>query len=191
MLVTFLAIAVPLAVRAAATASPGLARRHRWSASSPARSSPPAALGKARTRTGANRARLMIAAGATLTFGAAIVLIGLGALPGADPVLGTVTRVLALVSGIGYLIAFLPPRWLRRVFSATAAQSVTERLLRAPVESPEQVWQTYAEIMRVQTGADAVAVLMPRADGQLAQAAYAGPPAAAPRRTRAPPTSPR
>ena len=103
----------------------------------------------------------------------------------------TANRVLALVSGFGYLVAFVPPRWLRRMFSATAAQSVTERLLRAPVESAEQVWQIYAEIMRVQTGADAVAVLMPRADGMLAPAAYAGPPMPHPRRARAAPTSPR
>ena len=33
-----------------------------------------------------------------------------------------------------------------------------EKLLRAETASPEEVWQTYAEIMRVQTGADAVAV---------------------------------
>jgi signal transduction histidine kinase/DNA-binding response OmpR family regulator len=135
---------------------------------------------KARTRTGANRARLTIAAGATLAFGGMIVLLGVAALPGTSPVFDTANRVLALISGLGYLVAFLPPRWLRRAFSATAAQSVTERLLRAPVESPEQVWQNYAEIMRVQTGADAVAVLMPRSDGTLAQAAYAGPPINAP-----------
>jgi signal transduction histidine kinase/DNA-binding response OmpR family regulator len=131
---------------------------------------------KARTRTGANRARLMTAAAATIAFGAMIVFIGLGAFPRADPTLSTVSRVLALISGLGYLAAFVPPRWMRRMFSASAAQHITERLLRAPVESPEQVWQTYAEIMRVQTGADGVAVLMPRPDGQLAQTAYAGPP---------------
>ncbi|MFI6072966.1 response regulator [Actinoplanes sp. NPDC051343] len=130
---------------------------------------------KARTRTGANRARLITAALATIVFGAMIVFIGLGAMPHANPSLPTVSRVLALISGVGYLVAFVPPRWLRRMFSATAAQEITERLLRAPVESPEQVWQTYADIMRVQTGSDAVAVLMPRADGQLAQVAYAGP----------------
>jgi signal transduction histidine kinase/CheY-like chemotaxis protein len=131
---------------------------------------------KARTRTGANRARLMTAAGATIAFGGMIVLLGIGSLPDTDPAYDTANRVLALISGIGYLVAFLPPRWLRRAFSASAAQSVTERLLRAPVESPEQVWQIYAEIMRVQTGADAVAVLMPRPDGLLAPTAYAGPP---------------
>ncbi|GID95390.1 response regulator [Amorphoplanes digitatis] len=137
-------------------------------------------LGKARTRSGANRARLMTAAFATLAIGAMIVLLGIGSLHGADSGFRTASRVLALVSAAGYLIAFLPPRWLRRAFSASAAQSVTERLLRTPVESPEQVWQTYAEIMRVQTGADAVTVLMPCADGLLAPAAYSGPPTAAP-----------
>ncbi|MEU4214619.1 response regulator [Actinoplanes sp. NPDC026623] len=136
--------------------------------------------GKARTRSGANRARLMTAAFATLTFGATIVLLGIGSLDGADSAFRTASRGMALVSAVGYLIAFLPPRWLRRAFSASAAQSVTERLLRTPVESPEQVWQTYAEIMRVQTGADAVTVLMPRADGMLAPAAYSGPPIATP-----------
>ncbi|OJF09921.1 response regulator [Couchioplanes caeruleus] len=136
--------------------------------------------GKARIRTGANRARLTIAAGATLAFGLMIVLIGVASLPGADPAFGAVNRVLALASGIGYLIAFVPPRWLRRAFSATAAQSVTERMLRAQVSSPAQVWQTYAEIMRVQTGADAVAVLMPRSDGLLSPTAYSGPPITTP-----------
>jgi signal transduction histidine kinase/DNA-binding response OmpR family regulator len=132
--------------------------------------------GKARTRSGANRARLMTAAGATLAFGMMIVLLGVGSLPGTDPGFDTANRVMALVSGVGYLVAFLPPRVVRRLFAASAAHSVTERLLRAPVESPEQVWQIYAEIMRTQTGADAVAVFMPRPDGVLAPTAYAGPP---------------
>jgi signal transduction histidine kinase/CheY-like chemotaxis protein len=135
---------------------------------------------KARSRTGANRARLITAAVATIIFGTMIVFIGLGAMAGPESSLPTVSRVLALVSGLGYLVAFVPPHWLRRMFSAIAAQEITERLLRAPVESPEQVWQTYVEIMRVQTGADAVAVLMPRADGQQTQVAYAGPPIARP-----------
>ncbi|MEV6595308.1 response regulator [Actinoplanes sp. NPDC051346] len=132
--------------------------------------------GKARIRTGANRARLTIAAGATLAFGVMIVLIGIGSLPGADPAFSVISRMLALASGICYLIAFVPPRWLRRAFSAMAAQSVTERLLRAQVSGRAEVWQTYADIMRVQTGADAVAVLMPRSDGLLTPTAYAGPP---------------
>jgi signal transduction histidine kinase/CheY-like chemotaxis protein len=135
---------------------------------------------KARTRTGANRARLSIAAAATAAFGVTMVLLGIGAAPDTHPAFDAANRTLALLCGIGYLAAFLPPRWLRRGFSALAAQSVTERLLRAPADSPGQVWQTYADIMREQTGADAVAVLVPRPDGMLAETAYAGPPIAAP-----------
>ncbi|GIE27247.1 hypothetical protein Ait01nite_002920 [Actinoplanes italicus] len=126
--------------------------------------------GEARTRTGANRARLVIAAGATLVFGLMIML-----RVSPDPSTRNASIVLALVSAMGYLIAFQPPHWLRRLFSAAAAQSVTERLLRAPAGSPEQVWQTYAEIMRAQTGADAVAVLLHDDDGTLNRIAYSGP----------------
>jgi signal transduction histidine kinase len=138
----------------------------------------PAALlyGKARTRAGANRARLMTAAAATLAFALMVVFIGLNGVWRGHPALLAISRVLALASGAGYLVAFLPPRWLRRVFSASAAHRVTERLLRAPVESSAEVWQLYAGLMREQTGADAVAVFMPRPDGHLVQAAFAGPP---------------
>jgi signal transduction histidine kinase/CheY-like chemotaxis protein len=131
--------------------------------------------GKARRRTGANKARLGIAAAATLTFGGMVALTGVGTLTKSDILTGA-GRLLAVVSALGYLVAFAPPRWVRRVFSAVTVQRVTEQLLRAPVESPEQVWQIYAEIMRVQTGADAVGVLMPRPDGQLATIGYSGPP---------------
>jgi signal transduction histidine kinase/CheY-like chemotaxis protein len=140
--------------------------------------------GKARTRRGANRARLTIAAGATVAFGGMVVLLGISTQPAVNPNYELGSRLLALISGLGYLAAFVPPKWLQRAFSAIAAQSVTERLLRAPVESPEQVWQIYAEIMRVQTGADAVAVLMPRSDGQLATTGYSGPPIETPEELR-------
>ncbi|GAA2544298.1 hypothetical protein GCM10010435_10990 [Winogradskya consettensis] len=131
--------------------------------------------GKARTRTGANRARLTAAAATTLLFAAMISLLGATAIIQKEDQFLAPYRALGLICSIGYLIAFAPPRWLRRAFSATTAQSVSERMLRAQVDSAEEVWQTYADIMRVQTGADAVAVLMPRSDGLLAPIAYAGP----------------
>ncbi|MEV6298715.1 ATP-binding protein [Actinoplanes sp. NPDC051861] len=122
---------------------------------------------EAHARTGANRARLMIAAAATAVLGLMILL--------RRYPLFDVSLILALISALGYLVAFLPPRWLRRLFATTAAHSVTERLLRAPAESAEQVWQTYAEIMREQTGADAVAVLLPDPEsGELRRIAYDG-----------------
>ncbi|MEV0897392.1 response regulator [Actinoplanes sp. NPDC049802] len=127
--------------------------------------------GEARGRTGANRARLMNAAGATVVFGL-VILLRFGP---SDSPQRALSVVVALGSALGYLVAFQPPRRLRRHFSALAAQSVTERLLRAPADSPERVWQTYAEIMRVETGADAVAVLLPGADRTYHRIAYAGP----------------
>ncbi|WP_306205581.1 response regulator [Actinoplanes sp. RD1] len=133
-------------------------------------------LSKARRRTGANRVRLTVAAATALTSVAMVVVLVLAVTHPLDERFVTAYRVIALVCAAGYLVAFAPPKWLRRAFSALAAQSVTERLLRAEVESPEEVWQTYAGIMREQTGADAVAVLMPRPDGMLATAAYSGPP---------------
>jgi len=132
--------------------------------------------GKARTRAGANRARLMIAAAATLAFAVFIFFVGLYGVWHGHPVLLTVSRLLALASGLGYLFAFLPPRWLRRVFAGSAAHRVTELLLRAPAESSAEIWQLYADRMREQTGAGAVAVFMPRPDGQLDRTAFAGPP---------------
>jgi signal transduction histidine kinase/DNA-binding response OmpR family regulator len=124
--------------------------------------------GEARIRTGANRARLMVAAGATVAFGCVILLRG-------HSPLRALSMALALISALGYLIAFQPPRWLRRAFAAAAARLVTERLLRAPAGSPDRVWQTYAEIMRDQTGADAVAVLLHSPQGAYARIAYSGP----------------
>ncbi|WP_067505076.1 response regulator [Actinoplanes sp. TFC3] len=131
--------------------------------------------GKACTRTGANRARLTIAAATTVLFAMMISTLAIGTVHDNDEALIGTYRTLGLICGLGYLIAFAPPRLLRRAFSASTAQSVSEKLLREPVDSPEQVWQTYAEIMRLETGADAVSVLMPRPDGRLAPIAYAGP----------------
>ncbi|AGL20309.1 hybrid sensor histidine kinase/response regulator [Actinoplanes sp. N902-109] len=132
-------------------------------------------LGKARTRTGANRARLTVAAATTVLFAVMILVLATATVRDNDPRLIGAYRSLSFFCGVGYLIAFAPPRLLRRAFSATTAQSVSEKLLLEPYESPPQVWQGYADIMRMETGADAVSVLMPRADGLLAPIAYAGP----------------
>ena len=63
------------------------------------------ALRQGATRTGANRARLMIAAGATVVFGVMIVLIGIGALPNTSPACdaGNGART---GQRLGYLVAF-------------------------------------------------------------------------------------
>lgn len=98
-------------------------------------------------RTGAPRARLWLAAAATALFAVAILLAGAG---GGDLELAQefrqAARLVALISAVGYLLAFTPPGWARRAWSAHAAYDVVRRLLQAPPDtSAAQVWQRYAE----------------------------------------------
>lgn len=76
-------------------------------------------------RRGAHRVRLVLAGLATACFGLAIVLSGLGSAAnggaGGGPVILVTGRVLALVAALGYLGAFLPPRWLTRFFHRAGA----------------------------------------------------------------------
>ncbi|HEX8630327.1 MAG TPA: response regulator [Catenuloplanes sp.] len=118
--------------------------------------------GQAATRTGASRARLLTAALATGVFAAAIVAAGAGAGdPRAAAVAGQVAQGLALVSALGYMVAFAPPRWLRRVWSSRAAYALVRRLLDAPPgEAAEATWHRYAETVCAATGADAAVVLL-------------------------------
>ncbi|MFI5842216.1 response regulator [Catenuloplanes sp. NPDC051500] len=144
--------------------------------------------GVARRRSGSSRTRLWIAAGSTIAFAGVVVLMGLAAItapyqppPPAPQTTSPVSpfsvaaRVLAVACGAGYAAAFLPPAWLRRMWSAITLQNVTERLLGAPAtETAPQIWQRYAEMMRAESAADAVVVLARRSDGQVDQIAYAG-----------------
>jgi PAS domain S-box-containing protein len=72
-----------------------------------------------RRRIGVARARLATAALATGLFGFAILVTGVAsaAAPAGAPANANVqvmTRLIALAAGLGYLFAFVPPRWLRR-----------------------------------------------------------------------------
>ena len=79
---------------------------------------------------GAARYRLLIAAGSTLLF--ATVFLAAGAAiggPNAAAVGNAAARVLALVAGIGYVLAFMPPRALRRIWQSGAGYRFTQQLL--------------------------------------------------------------
>lgn len=85
----------------------------------------------ARRRAGASRTRLLIAALATALLGLAVVVllaVGLVAAPGsaASTATNAIARVMALVSALGYLVAFAPPRALRRL----SQQSIVYDFLR-------------------------------------------------------------
>jgi signal transduction histidine kinase/CheY-like chemotaxis protein len=129
-----------------------------------------------RNRSGSSRIRLHAAAAATALFAVALLVVSIPAfLPTARSWGGPVGRMIALVSVFGYLLAFLPPRWLRRVWSAGALYTVGQRLLRATAtESPQQIWQLYAETAREVCGADAAVVLVSAGPAQVREVAAAG-----------------
>ncbi|WP_239163667.1 hybrid sensor histidine kinase/response regulator [Paractinoplanes rishiriensis] len=76
-------------------------------------------------------------------------------------------RVLALVSGLLYLVAFVPPRWLRRTWAQSATHAVIRRLLAVPANESTRTWLTYCQDATAVLGADVVVVLMPTVDHQV------------------------
>jgi signal transduction histidine kinase/CheY-like chemotaxis protein len=117
---------------------------------------------EARRRTGAPRTRLLLAAAATAVFAAAILAAGAGSAdPDAAGTASEVARAVALVSAVGYLLAFLPPLWLRRIWSIRAAYTLVQRLLAIPAGEPASaVWHRYAQAVRSATTTDATLVLL-------------------------------
>jgi len=125
--------------------------------------------GEARLRTGSPRVRLAAAALATVLFALAIVAAGAGAADvAAARAAGDAAVGLALLAAVGYLVAFLPPAWLRRMWGATTAYAYSQQLSRAPAEEPvEALWRSLCEAACQATGSDAAAVLRPDADGSV------------------------
>ncbi|MEV6596682.1 response regulator [Actinoplanes sp. NPDC051346] len=129
-------------------------------------------------RAGAARTRLCFAAAATALFAVAILLAGART---GDPETAQrvrqVTRLLALVSALGYLMAFAPPAWARRAWSNRAAYDVVRQLLQAPADVPaSQTWQCYAQAVRRATSSRGVVVLTSTAEGTVNEVARAGVP---------------
>ncbi|MFI1994077.1 PAS domain S-box protein [Actinoplanes sp. NPDC020271] len=111
---------------------------------------------EAQRRGGAARARLWSAA------------LGTGLLAVALPVSATgremESRLLALVSGAVYLVAFVPPGGLRRVWSEGATHAPMRRLLAVPANESSRTWHSFCDDASAVLGADAVVVLMPSPD---------------------------
>jgi signal transduction histidine kinase/DNA-binding response OmpR family regulator len=119
----------------------------------------------ARARAGASRSRLLIAAVATAMLGLAIVVLLGGGLTSAagssgaaiSSVLG---RVLALLAAVGYLVAFAPPRGLRRLSQQATLYAFIRDLTAIPSGSPvEQIWQLLTRTVSRTSGAQRVEVL--------------------------------
>lgn len=146
----------------------------------------------ARGRTGSSAMRLRVASLATCSYVArsVLLLVGLatGLLASGTPynyvmrgsggvTILAVSDLFHLLSALGYVVAFLPPAVVRRMWSATAVHEVSQRILTAPPhEEPQQVWQRYADVVREVSSADAVVILRRADDGYLHQQAASGRP---------------
>lgn len=128
----------------------------------------------AQRRSGAARARLRLAAAATYLFVLMMLMLFTGAMlyPDTTSWLAPAGRIVALVSAVGYLVAFMPPAWVRRMMSATVWYEATEDLQRLPAAvSTGQVWRRYVQVVHETTGADAVVLIRTAAGGRLEQVA--------------------
>nr|MBA2556170.1 HAMP domain-containing histidine kinase [Chloroflexota bacterium] len=131
---------------------------------------------EARRRHGAGRVRLTIASISTALLAAAILAAGAGAAASEAAALASgVARAVALLAAVGYLLAFLPPAWLRRSWHAAATVHFSEWLLAIPHSEPAAtIWDGLASAAPAIGGADLAAVLIERPNGTVAVAAIAG-----------------
>jgi signal transduction histidine kinase/DNA-binding response OmpR family regulator len=112
---------------------------------------------EARRRVGSARIRLACAATASASLALAL---GLLVFSSDASVLDDAGRLLALVAAGLYLLAFMPPWWLRRLWNALATYAFTNELIDAPPgETPAALWSRTAEVNRRLTGARAAMVL--------------------------------
>lgn len=110
-------------------------------------------LGESQRRYGIARIRLALAGVSTGLFGAAILVAAVGAaatLGGEqDPSVLFIARTTALLAGIGYLGAFVPPGWLRTAGHRAVAFDLARDLVTASAGAePELLWRNLAETAR-------------------------------------------
>ncbi len=115
-------------------------------------------------RHGAHRLRLTMAGVATAVFGLAIVITGLGSAAGGasgtSPNIQLAGRMLALLAALGYLAAFLPPRWLTGYFHRAAAFDLARQVVSVrPGQGPAALWGQLASAARSILGATDVQIL--------------------------------
>ena len=117
-----------------------------------------------RRRFGVARLRLASAAVATALFGASLLLSGLSSIgrPAGQtsPDAQTVTRLLFLMATVGYLGAFVPPRWFRRFINRAASYELVRRLVAPSLDSNTgSLWNDLASTAREILGATRVTIL--------------------------------
>lgn len=108
-------------------------------------------LREARHRVGFARARLVTAGIASLLFGLSILVSGIGSAArgggagGADAAVTLISRGLALLAGLGYVLAFVPPGWLRGLVHRSVAFDLVRSIVTTPAGTdPTVLWQSFA-----------------------------------------------
>jgi signal transduction histidine kinase/DNA-binding response OmpR family regulator len=130
---------------------------------------------EARRRVGSARFRLATAAIATAAFAIALLGAGAGSATGNTAVAQSATRLLALFAAVAYVVAFLPPHWLRKQWQATAAYDYGQKLLAAgPTERRAALWHRLATAATDIAGADAAVIVRFDPDRVLRVLAAAG-----------------
>ncbi|MFL5646558.1 MAG: ATP-binding protein [Chloroflexota bacterium] len=118
----------------------------------------------AREREGAHQLRLNLAGMATAMFGAAIVLgaagSAAGGAAGSPASVQVVSRLIALVAALGYLAAFLPPRWLAGYFHRAAAFDVARQAVSLPAgQGAAALWRQLADASESILGTSRIRIL--------------------------------
>jgi PAS domain S-box-containing protein len=117
-----------------------------------------------RRRFGVARLRLAAASVATALFGASILIAGImsaGRAPNApaSPDSQTVLRAMVTIAAIGYLAAFVPPRWFRRLVNRAASYQLVRSLVAPAATSGGTLWTDLAVTARDILGARRVSIL--------------------------------
>lgn len=127
-------------------------------------------LDEARRRAGSARTRLALASFGTFLFAVAIVLLGastlgvVGNAPDAQSGEGAaitlaIAQATLLLAGVSFLLAFVPPHWLRKVWQRSVAYDYLRDLVIEPSSEERGVlWHRLASAARGVTGARASAV---------------------------------
>jgi PAS domain S-box-containing protein len=124
-----------------------------------------ALLREGRRRYGVPRARLTVAGLASALFGCSILVSGLGAIargpdPLTEPAVLAVSRAMALLAGLGYLAAFVPPRWLREVGQRALAFDLVRSIVTSPSGTePHVLWDSLADAVSRILGTRRVRIL--------------------------------
>jgi signal transduction histidine kinase/CheY-like chemotaxis protein len=127
-----------------------------------------------RRRIGSPRVRLRLASAGTALMALALLVAYIGSVVAATQVTTLASRIIAFVSSVAYLLAFMPPTTLRRRWSGGAAYRAVRRALSSEDQSPAAIWRQYGESVRDITAADALAVVAAGPHGVVEELTVAG-----------------